>query len=498
MSLTGNENAFQHYNNQATYFQGTYPYHYFELWLTNLLFKLNPFISTVVVTKYISYPLLKTLGIWGIWAILKDRDKNQFYLIPFIALLSTIPLHQILDLAGNSWGIYTDIWIRPNFITYFLFLIPTIFFIQNKQFYTLIIWLIFLPLVSTTTAPAIYASLIVFIAMLRLKKKLTIKQTAQLASIVILSAGLILLFYLLTSSILSSSADNPKGTVSLLATITKLWKAIIFMSITLSLRVALFAGIITGLAYLFFKNNVVHFKTLLHFSIVSFVLSLMGILVFQILPTVDNTYQFPYVGYLSLHLLTMYFLILLISKKESRILPFLIILPSLIWAGLNLYRASDSLAFKSPSTVHYNLEKRGYSNESISTLKAYFNKHPNAQGAFYISKETLADTPPKKRHALTFQPGDEVNYLINYSTLLPITPDSILYPDYQHEPEAHTKAKSFNKQLPSHNLINNKSIEYSLKALNCDFLVSTGSIQESFLTPITQTAKLFYYEVSIP
>ncbi len=497
LSLSGNENTFQHFNNQSEYFTGTFPYHYFELWISNMLFKIFPSVSTAVVLKYITYPLLKTASIWGLWSLLKDRNKQQLYLIPIIALITTLPLNQLTDLGGNSWSIITDIWIRPNFISYFLFLVPLLYFLIEEKYELLIAWLLFLPLVSTTTAPAVYSSLIVIVGFMRWKNLLTTNQAIKWIILIVISAIGIILFYSFTSANLSSAAAAPQGINSYFLTLQKLWKAILFMSITLSLRVAFFVAILIGSAYFIWQKKDNRKHSFFQFALIACLLSFTGIIVFQLVPTVDNTYQFPYVGYAALHLLTIYFLITIFNSEKSRSFKLRVIVPVLIWITVYLFQTTDPFVFKSSSTVNYNLSKKGYSQNAISRLTNFFNEHPNAQGAYYITPESLSTIPPKKRHALTFQPGNEISFLTNYGTLLPVTPDSVLYADFNNEPEVHAKAKSFNRRIPGYTLINSKEMKVSLTQLKCNFLVSTGIIKLDFLRPIAQTKNLYFYEVRI-
>ena len=162
MLSLGQENRAGIFNQLDAFYHGTAPYHYFELWLTNIYAQLtatNPATSLYVFT----YPFLNLVALLGILALIERyRAVTALYFCLAVLLLFTSGLY--LDQHKP------DAWYTMNFAEspmefmgekfagYYPFALLAILFFLGGAANLALITLLFVPAVSISTAPGVLLS----------------------------------------------------------------------------------------------------------------------------------------------------------------------------------------------------------------------------------------------------------------------------------------------------------------------------------------------------
>lgn len=292
---TGVENFYGYYNEYlpADIANRTMPYHYFELWMV-VLFKQFPMgYSFAMVLKYLVYPFLETLIIYSFYFILKSRKLkvNLFTFIP-VLLATLFPLTLVLGFFNTTWAAFNfDFWSYPNFILYSFILVNALTFFAKNDFKNGLFILLFLPIISITTAPAILTTVFVVSLCFYLTKVFNLKEAGfLLLSSSLLAIG-ILLFYKVTGGSIDSIAPSSEHWV---LKYKNAWKAIVYILGVINSIIVLFLLL---LSYFNKKVKILNSTVVNKILFICFVSVSSGVFIYQLAFYIENTYQFVYVGY---------------------------------------------------------------------------------------------------------------------------------------------------------------------------------------------------------
>jgi hypothetical protein len=467
-SLTkyGHENIFHYFNSilEPKNTTGAFPYHYYEFWTLAIFKPIFGYFSSIIVLKYLVYTFFKTTIVLGIKSIVVELTKNKSKFIGLtIILISLIPFDQFLNLFDAGWSYYISIWTRPNFLPYLFFLIPFTLTIIKKDYVLAILFLICLPIVSTVTAPSIFIFATLLTIGLAWFNKINKKEFIILFITIIVLALSILFFY----KYLGIEIKSLKLSLEELITNYKVtWKAMVFYLVTLP------AGLLTVLLPLYYLNKQIgNNKQLLLLILSSFCISIFGIIVFQLGNFIDNFYQFPYVGYSFVYLLSVIILGTAIFSKNT-IIKRLSIALTIVGFAFSLQNVTI------PKRLNI-IENNILSKESKSdyNFEGLFNNKAKVQGRglLILDKNTIASIPPKKRDLISNQYGNFLYYINSSIELLPYTSKEIYYFDEKENSPGFNKAHSYNDLLPEELFSGDlNNIESIIEKYNIEFLYITG------------------------
>jgi hypothetical protein len=165
MLSLGQENRAGVYNLLDPYYHGAEPYHYFELWLTNLFMKLTGQPATATLYLF-TYPLLAFSALAGIMALVERfRQARPLHFLLAAALLFTSGLY-FNQREPDAW--YTMNFAESpmefmgeKFGPYYLFLLLAAIFLLKSQPGAAAVSLLFLPVISISTAPTVLCALFI-------------------------------------------------------------------------------------------------------------------------------------------------------------------------------------------------------------------------------------------------------------------------------------------------------------------------------------------------
>jgi hypothetical protein len=448
----GRENMFHEYNGVVGEFRGTSPYHYFDLWLGSILFKcFGNYFTNVIIFKYIGYTILKVTAICGLLSLIENFKKKIFITdVLIVVALSTFNFLYLTELGGNDWILYHDMWLRPNIAVYIIFLALCFNSLLLKNFRNAILFALFLPIASTVTAPAVFLGMILLIICLLMFREIKRKEAFLLVIPVLIMAIFAMLFYKYTAvDAKVLSADN-RSFMQMLGYSASIYKAVIFFLVTLSLRTIFMLLFPCILLILLLKNGkalIVENKYLL---LGALCIALSGITVFQLFPFVDNTYQFPYVGYAAcfiLALLLLYRLTLSIQFARSKVIVFIF---SAAFVLFNIMRIRHNLdfEFRTKSVTELELKRVGAEDGFIQKLEKYFSRKDISSGGFIFAETDIRDIYPGMRHSLTYQLGNYLAYLRSDLFLVSLTSPEVLYGGGFINDKFYLKAYGFNRLAP--------------------------------------------------
>lgn len=412
----GIENT-NHYFNTIT-LSGNATYHYFELWFTGIIGWLtNGTFTYVLVYKYFTLPLFISYITLAVFSLLKNKKSAiQFWLsIIVISVAVLINFAPLVNFGNPAWGITHFIFGRTNFVFFYFALLPAfIYYLHHNNLSIFIGYLLFLPILTITTAPVIFSSTIIFIsivyfARLRLLSKI---KTLQTLGVILFTGLATVTFYALTGDSVVDRIANDPSSQSFFSTLISIWKAIIHQLITLSLRLLLFATIAV-LIILKIRNLISReFYILLSYATLS---GLMGVILFQIIPTIDNAYQIPYIGYSAVGVVT---IIAIINFYHNGTIYYkfglvIAVLALAINSNIRRYTPVDQIH----SIEYLHLTQRGYTLKQIKEFHKLLSSEPNKilEGGFYAKPEHI-------KKPIVYQRGNDFYILRNNFHLYPITP----------------------------------------------------------------------------
>lgn len=432
---TGVENVYGYFNNHISgdVFKVT-PYHYFEFWMVALFKKITAGYTSVIILKYLVYVFFKTFFVLGVYNLFRYfKPKLSFWFILIILATTYIPIDPFFKLFTNGWDIHASFWERPNFLPYLFIIVSAFPFLVEKKYVNFSLVLLFLPIVSLTAAPVVFSSNFVFLLVFFWLKKLTIKDLVTSMTITVVLAFLIMVFYYALGE---KSISALESEFSIFEYFKTSWKAMIYYIVTL-LTISLTPLLIFG--YLNFKY--IKIISFIDIFLYPFLLISSGILIFQLLFFIDNSYQFAYIGYTFLYVIIIVVIIggLLVSNK----LKYLFYVFPII--GLISFILNFNPIQTSNISLHnfYLVEKKILSNSDFSKLRN------GGTALVLMGKEDIEGVLPKKRQLLTNLPFSSLLYLGDYK-IIPVIDSNLLYLPLNNKDESFKKAHDFNDRLPFH------------------------------------------------
>ena len=472
MATYGVENPYHYYNAENDLFRGIAPYHYFEMWFGGIFYKLNGLLGFNLFSNYLLYiyfvfNLFRVLVIIGIFGLLFKYVKfNALY------FLITIPV-LIIDISAycnwwiDSYVAESNLFERPNFIFYYLFMIPVFDSVLNNDRTQQTIWSAFFIVASITALPAIAGSLLLKFAYDWYKQK---EERKTIVRITILFLGFIVLiaiFYKLFGVTKEAMTIESMSIKQMVAKTLSLWKACVFMFTMLSVKIAFFIGLIFLLIWNRFSKDYTFDSSFKQLLLYVTLLCFTGIGLFQIVPYLDNMYQFAFIGYCAVVLLLIVILIIKLSTTISKIKMYgslsLILIILFIGFKRNLFYDHILLAdvnWKVDLKTNF-LMQHGLSYKYIKSLEENASELKNKNGASLIDGEDAITDFLGLRHSVTYQLG---NYLMVYNNYihLPLLSDKTkLYPDTDTLSKDYYKALNFNGKALFYRTYND-SLSYNL------------------------------------
>lgn len=465
LNFSGIENIFTYFNSFKSI--GLMPYHYFEMWFGSILFKLNFFnFSDAVVFRYCSYSILKSICLLGFLAFVELIKKIKIYDIFIVVFLFLFNSLLFTSIINDSYPLHTSVWLRPNLITYYLFLFPVFILFRYGYRKLSILFLFLIVIASTVTAPSVIPTFFTISILGYFFNKKNKSHAFKLSLLILFFSISVLFFYKIFGhsseevSKISSLADLYTYTLSI-------WKAIIFYLLTIPLRTI---GIIfpSLILLLFYKQDFLHIlrKNLVPISF-SILLFVFGLLFFQLTTFMDNTYQFVYIGYCSLTIITylfLYQLILLTFKKpinyKSSIVLFVLFF-------LNLWHVSKDFNFNifHKNLAELNLSRQGLSQKYIYEIDKYMSEKNSLKGAFAFGIDTsynYTNNSHENPHS-TSQFGSYTYYLKSNLKLFPLSDPAKLFYGLDENSFFYRRYKVLTRLLPFYNKNNNLNYNERLK-----------------------------------
>ena len=486
LNKTGLENTFHYYNDNN--FNGTNPYHYFELWLGSLFFPLlEEMFPNIIIFKYLIYSILKTVLILGLLSIIETIKKVTYIDVLFAVFLTFVSFIFLTEIGSNSWVLYGHFWLRPNLIMYFLFLIPALIYFKSKNYRNAFFFLMCLPVVSIVTAPATIAGIVSILLSLAFFNGNNRKPYYKMLLLTLFLMVYLFLFYHLTGVKAEVLKTDDKNLWELILHNLNIWKAIVGTTFSLGLRVIILLALPLLLIFLLLKNGRSILQDNFRLITIAIAITFSGIIVFQLTTSIDNTYQFPYIGYALCYLINFYMICILVysfnkTYKKALFLTFLIPLASFTFIDhLNFN-------FKFDSLKKYNLNRHEVSDSFSGTIETYLFENPSAKGGFILSKNDIAKMTVGQRHSLSYLPGNYISYLSSNTHLTSLTDPDILYLNIDESMRHFTKVKSFNEQLEFYRRFHSSNLPYPeflqqyLKSHHYNFIIAGDDIDLSFLS----------------
>ena len=477
LNYSGIENIFTYFNSFKTI--GLMPYHYFEMWFGSILFKLNFFnFSDAVVFRYCSYSILKSICLLGFLAFVELIKKIKIYDIFIVVFLFLFNSLLFTSIINDSYPLHTSVWLRPNLITYYLFLFPVFTLFRYGYRKLSILFLLLLVIASTVTAPSVVSTLFTICVLVYFFNKKRKSHAFKLSLIILFFSVAVMLFYKIFGHS-SQEASKINSFYDLFIYTHSIWKAIVFYLLTIPLRTI---GIIFPalILLLFYKDD---FFLIVRENLVSILFSIIlfinGLLFFQLTTFMDNTYQFVYIGYCSLTIITflfLYQLILLVFKKpinfKSSIVLFVFIL-------LNLWHISKDFNFNIfyKNLAELNLSRQGLSQKYIYDIDKYMSGKNSLKGAFAFGIDTsynYTNNSHENPHS-TSQFGSYTYYLKSNLKLFPLSDPAKLFYGLDENSFFYRRYKVLTRLLPFYNKNNklnyNERLKYTIDEEKINFII---------------------------
>lgn len=435
------ENLYHFYNAYQPGFNGLMPYHYTEMWVTSL-FNMLFNIKSIIAIKYITYPFLISCISFGFLGFV--NKKRFLYFIFFIAL-SLLPFH-LVSIFGSGFTVYTDFWLRPNFIMYYLMLLPLFYFIMEKKWELFFLMSIIASTTSVLLIPCLFGGLFLLAVFLVYQKQVSKKEFIQLNSLLLISVIIMAVLFMVFSPAFNLLASQ--SFAHILMESLSVWKAIIYSIVTISIE----CGFLVFIAFMLNKFLIKEATLNLIFIFVALQIS-VGVVLFQLLNQLDNSYQFPYVAFSAAGLVLIMTIILALDNLKNRYLKHAL---SLVLIAVSVYASTDLFDFKNPSDSleTKNLLKNNISHEWIKNVKAYLDNNEEAKGGFVLSKKDLNNMPPKSRNCITYQMGSFLSYLTDNCNLPDLTcKDTLLSDKNNSNVKSFAKTESWMKAFPNYTAI---------------------------------------------
>ncbi len=418
--VTGIENTNHHFNDLLISPTGNTVYHYFELWFNGFIgSQLGNSYTYLYLFKFLTLPLFISYCIAGTVQIIPTGQRMLSLVILFVVSCCVLITNfsPFINLGSPGWSISHHMFSRTIFIFYFFGILPAFLALYGQRNYLQFMgYILIIPLISATTAPAIYSGSFLFVVFLGIRRIISRKELFLLLGIIIVSALAFFIFYLITG-VKSDEVKSGNFFSELADTAIALWKAIVFQITTLSLRSFLFALFPLILIYRVRKKIHPAFFILLLFALI---ISVSGILIFQAIPTVDNAYQIPYIGYTCISVVLAFAFVLtyqfaqFFGRLITVVLAFCLAIYTLIPRVVEVH-LDEGIA------RNYLLQQ-GYTRENIDLVDSVLLEihEPQFSAGFILTSPDAEDFAIRK--PIVWQLGQELGMLRNGIALHPLTP----------------------------------------------------------------------------
>lgn len=477
LNFSGIENIFAYFNSFKNF--GLMPYHYMEMWFGSILFKLNFLkLSNAIIFRYSCYSILRSVCLLGLLAFIESIKKIKIYDLFIVIFLFLFNSLLFTSAINDSYPLQTSVWLRPNLIIYYLFLFPAFVLFRYSYRKLSILFLLLLVIASTVTAPTVISALFTLCIIIYFFNKKNKLYVLKLALIILFFSVTVLLFY----KIFGHSSEEVSKITSfndLYIYTVSIWKAIVYYLVTVPLRTI---GIILPCLFLFifYRSD---FLFLSHKNLLpilfSIFLFLFGLLFFQLTTFMDNTYQFVYVGYCSLTIITLLFFYQLMINSFKDFNNYKSIFFVIAFIILNLWHVSKDLNFNISyhSIAELTLSRKGLSKEYIYKMKDYFSQEKPLKGGYAFGLDSPKNLKITKHNPhSTSQFGSYTYYLSSWIKLFPLSDPEKLYSEVDKNSLFYRRHKVLTDVLPFYNM--NKKLTYNEKLLifiekeNINFLVT--------------------------
>jgi|GEM_PF-2666082 len=409
------ENSYHFYNQYSVAFHGIMPYHYCEMWITSLLTLIFK-VKSIIAIKYITYPFLISCTAFGVLGFV---EKNRMlYFILFI-LLSTLPVYMV-SIFNNGFTVYTDFWLRPNFIIYYFSLLALFFILIEKKWIMMNLITVIIGTTSFIIIPSLYGSIFLFSLFLMYKKVFNKRMFILLNSILFAAGILMIILFSVFSPKANLLVSN--SFVEIIFKSLSIWKAVLYTIVTLILETFFIIFICVLLNKYMIKNN--GLKNI--FLLVAFQL-IIGIVLFQAVNQLDNSYQFPYLAFSAVGFILIITILLILQNIKNRGLKYGFLC---FIFGICLYMSQSFFNFNNllNSLENQNLTQNNVSSDWLKRVDRYLGENKNAKGGFVLCKKDLPNVHPKARQCLVVQTGSFISYITDNCNLPNLTcKDTLLY-----------------------------------------------------------------------
>lgn len=392
MNTSGQENISHYFNLYNTDFNGTEPYHYFEIWITAFIIRFSEgFLPSILVERYVSQSILLASIILGLYmlsqTVLKRKpgffDKIFCWSLLFIFpnLLGYFPkLYQVFisDFEGNMLD-------RPNFRIIYLLLIPFCneIYIKKGVSKNAWYWVLLISVVSFQFAIIFFPGLLLYSIFLLSKRKFNIRINwlPVLAFSIAFAA-----FYWFFSVKNIPSFFKSDSSRFLLQTL-KGYKFILFSVVTSSLYILLVTLLLLMPLIVINKSRLLAYCRELLNNLAPFLfIGIAGILLARVLYLIDNAYQFIFIAHI---LITLFVWLVYLHHNRNANKPLQVLNSglyiSLFWVLHWVVKPPSSInIFRQNGAYVYDGKK--YSETYLSQVNNFFDTSKQKVGGY------LADT----------------------------------------------------------------------------------------------------------
>lgn len=482
----GIENAFHYYNQENKILNGCNPYHYFEMWFGGTIFQvvrlMNPTkMSDYMLFMYMVFNLFRIIAVIGIFGLLNKFIKFNIYYFAAIFALLLVDISAFCEWWNDSFIAESNPFTRPNFIFYYLLLVPIIDSLFNQERDKFVLWSALFIICSITALPAVGGCAILVLVYDFFFQKETRKQTIKTAFLFFGFLLCIPVFYKLFGMAREVMPVENYSIGTLISMTLHIWKACVFMFVMLFLKISLiitFSYLLSRTKWVKSLNISAQLTEILAYT---FLLNLVGIALFQMVPYLDNMYQFAFIGYCLAFLVVTLVIVLTISKTTgiARIatLAVFILLYTFVHYKNNM---SGKIEFKKvnwqvPLAQNF-LQQQDMDPSFIEALQKKAGELEKRNGASIMDSADVMTEFSGLRHSGTYQLGNYMMAFNNKVNLPLISDPETLYPDTDKTSKAYYKAFKFNN-LTKFYMEYKKSIPYKENLLH---YISTNNITYLF------------------
>ncbi|MCT4581220.1 MAG: hypothetical protein N4A35_07365 [Flavobacteriales bacterium] len=462
----GNENTYHFFKPLIrANTEGVFPYHYFEMWFQSLIEIFVKGIPSSILLKYLVYNYLKTSIIIGIESIISHFKKTSITTFILVILISLIPFDIYLNLFNIGHKYQLNMWQRQNFLTYLFVLIPFSIYTLKQKYFLSIYTIMLLPLISIVATPSILCFVVTYTILLKLIKYIKTKEMLYLLITEFSLAFSIIIFY----NKFGLKLEGLNYTIEdLINTYSNNWKTMILYIIALPL------GTLTLMIPLYYytRKLIQDRKQIILIILSSFLITSYGVIIFQLGFFIGDFYQFPFVGYSFVYLISiiLLFLSFLSEKRFFKFFSYIILIIGLSFSTINITLPKSVNLIKNNMLLSKNSHtKARLDKKSVDLI--YKNKEKIKNRGFFILNEEAIERLTFSERTFSYNQYANFLYYLNPSIeLIPLLYSKELYSS-KHESKQFAKALQFNSLLPKElfeNSLTNlktKVIKYNVKFL---------------------------------